>query len=344
MLPIASVAGVSFAEIAAALATLTAQGTPTAVATTQLRQAILALVAPSTKTKTLMDQLGLSFDADKISAIGLAAAFDEVLRATNGDLVVLRRLLGSSEAVAAVLGLTGQNAKAFAANLDAMALSAGATDAAFRTVDATLSRQLQRSTVRLDNAMTRLGVATLPTLATALEFTVGVVEKFPAGFQAVIDSTPGLETAIEVLGAVFSDFDGYLNFVLGGLQSWLETIERIPDAVDSAVSGVGDALGGAAGAVGGGVGRAFSGLGNIPGFASGGIVPATRGGRVVRVGEGGQAEAIVPLGRGGRGMMGGNTYNLYVDATGGDVNRIADVLFPALQRLEARGSIEPISA
>jgi hypothetical protein len=35
----------------------------------------------------------------------------------------------------------------------------------------------------------------------------------------------------------------------------------------------------------------------IPEFASGGIVPATKGGRIVKVAEAGQAEAIIPLDR-----------------------------------------------
>jgi hypothetical protein len=48
---------------------------------------------------------------------------------------------------------------------------------------------------------------------------------------------------------------------------------------------------------------------NIPLLAAGGIVPATPGGRLVRVAEGGQDEAIVPLGRGGAGI--GSTFNIY---------------------------------
>ena len=74
-------------------------------------------------------------------------------------------------------------------------------------------------------------------------------------------------------------------------------------------------------------------------------MPATPGGRVIRVAEGGQDEAIVPLNqlRGRGGGMGGNTYNLYVDASGGDPERIAEVLFPALQSLEADGAIAPIT-
>lgn len=48
---------------------------------------------------------------------------------------------------------------------------------------------------------------------------------------------------------------------------------------------------------------------NIPMLAAGGIVPATPGGRLVRVAEGGQDEAIVPLGK-GAGI--GDTHNWYV--------------------------------
>jgi hypothetical protein len=43
------------------------------------------------------------------------------------------------------------------------------------------------------------------------------------------------------------------------------------------------------------------GLPNIPGLAEGGIVRATPGGTIVRLGEGGRDEAVVPLGRGNQG-------------------------------------------
>lgn len=46
----------------------------------------------------------------------------------------------------------------------------------------------------------------------------------------------------------------------------------------------------------------------IPSLAAGGIVRATPGGRLVRVGEGGQDEAVIPLGHGG----GGGAINLYL--------------------------------
>lgn len=79
--------------------------------------------------------------------------------------------------------------------------------------------------------------------------------------------------------------------------------------------------------------------GGKTGFASGGIVPATPGGRFVRVAEGGEDEAIVPrhlwpaMGRGGS----GTTVNIVVNAGMGTNGKqvgeqIIDALVPALRR------------
>jgi hypothetical protein len=50
----------------------------------------------------------------------------------------------------------------------------------------------------------------------------------------------------------------------------------------------------------------------LPRLAEGGIVPATPGGRQVTVGEGGSAEAIIPLNKSG--LMGNTTVNVYVQS------------------------------
>jgi len=46
----------------------------------------------------------------------------------------------------------------------------------------------------------------------------------------------------------------------------------------------------------------------IPGYATGGIVPATPGGQIVRVAEGGQDEAIIPLSKNGSPSLGGGVH------------------------------------
>jgi hypothetical protein len=77
----------------------------------------------------------------------------------------------------------------------------------------------------------------------------------------------------------------------------------------------------------------------IPELAAGGIVPATRGGRLVRVAEGGQDEAIIPL----RKMSsGGDNITIHVTAGVGDPNEIGRQVVNALQTYQRRAGAIPI--
>lgn len=62
--------------------------------------------------------------------------------------------------------------------------------------------------------------------------------------------------------------------------------------------------------------------GQIPGLADGGIVPATPGGRVVRVAEAGKAEAIIPLDEAG---LGAPSFHITVNAQGAFFRNARDV-------------------
>ena len=97
VIPLAAAANIKFGDVAAAVARLTAQGTPTTVATTQLKAGIQGLLAPSAEAQTLMRDLGLSFDATRLAEIGLGGAFNELYKATGGNIDQLKKLLGSTE-------------------------------------------------------------------------------------------------------------------------------------------------------------------------------------------------------------------------------------------------------
>ena len=77
-------------------------------------------------------------------------------------------------------------------------------------------------------------------------------------------------------------------------------------------------------------------------------MPATPGGRIIRVGEGGRDEAIIPLSSAGRalgtGGTGGNSYSVTINAPGGDPNVIADLVFKAIQKLESNGSMVSVTS
>lgn len=184
--PVAGAMGVSVEQTAAALAALTAQGVPTTVATTQLRQAILSLTAPTKRQSALMKELGLSFDEDKLQAVGLAGAFQEMIEAADGDAETLRRLVGSTEALQAVLALGGDQSDVFIENLRQMDISSGATNTAFEKMNKTFGRQFDILKSQLKVGMIELGSRLLPLVTQALEkLTPWLRENIPRAIAAL---------------------------------------------------------------------------------------------------------------------------------------------------------------
>lgn len=167
--PLAAATGVSFEEVTAALAALTAQGVPTAQASTQLRAAIQSLTAPTSRQATLIKELGLDFSAAALQQKGLSDAMKEAIEATGGNMEQLRKLLGSVEAVQAVLALGGDQAYKFDDALTQMGESTGAAEKAFDTMADTASYKLNKTINELKVEMTRLGSKALPLVVGSLE-------------------------------------------------------------------------------------------------------------------------------------------------------------------------------
>lgn len=118
--PLAASSGIEFEQIAAAAASITKQGTPTAEAFTQMKASIVAL------NKNLGDGWAKTMTYQE----GLA----KLREMSGGSNKALEKLTGSSEAMLAVLSMTGDKAQEAAADLDAMADSAGKYTAAFNTM------------------------------------------------------------------------------------------------------------------------------------------------------------------------------------------------------------------
>lgn len=79
---------------------------------------------------------------------------------------------------------------------------------------------------------------------------------------------------------------------------------------------------------------------NIPYLAQGGIIPATRGGRLAVIGEGGHDEAVVPLPRGLGSGLGGDV-TLRVEASSDtEMTRLLVELIRRFVRVQGRGSVQ----
>lgn len=123
--------GVSFAELAASIATLTAAGAPTGEAITRINAALSAIIKPSGEAADLAEQLGIKFDAQALKTKGLSGVLADVAAKTGGAADKLSVLFGSTEALNAVNVIAISNSGKFRENLDAMRNSAGAVDTAF---------------------------------------------------------------------------------------------------------------------------------------------------------------------------------------------------------------------
>lgn len=156
--PLAASAGLSFDEMAAAIATITAEtGTGTAEAITGIRAAITALLKPSSEARDVAAELGIEFNAAALESKGFAGVLQDVAQATGGNTETIAKLFGSVEALSPVLALTGNAAEKFAENLGAFQNNAGAASTAAEELSNTLGNLGQTLRNNVESALIGLG-------------------------------------------------------------------------------------------------------------------------------------------------------------------------------------------
>lgn len=136
VIPTAASLGVSFQDVAQNLSALTAAGTPTSVATTQLRQAFVEASKSGTELdKALRNLHGKGF-ADLIASGMTSSQIFLSLRESMPE-QAFRNLFGSVEAANAVLGITNDTALGV---IESFTGIDGATDAAASTMSETAAQ------------------------------------------------------------------------------------------------------------------------------------------------------------------------------------------------------------
>lgn len=145
VLPSASAAGVKFEDVSAALATLTAQGVPTSVATTKIRTAIDEMSKSGTEVSNKFKELtGKSFKEFLAEGKNIQDAFQILERHAKATGKGINDLFSSQEAGSAALALTGKSTEMFTNALNEMNKASGATDAAFGKMEQGLKRKIEK--------------------------------------------------------------------------------------------------------------------------------------------------------------------------------------------------------
>lgn len=185
--PMAAAIGIKFEEIAAALATMTKQGIPTKIATTSLRQALVALSKPTIDMIKVIEELGYESAQLMLYELGLAGTLFKVSDAAAGNTEKLMKMFGSVEAGQAVLALTGRNAETFTEDLDAMQDAAGAATDAFNQMEESAARAFERMTEKLKAFGIEIGTVFLP-----------YIEKMVDGLTKLINKLDEMKLALPV--------------------------------------------------------------------------------------------------------------------------------------------------
>jgi hypothetical protein len=137
-------------------------------------------------------------------------------------------------------------------------------------------------------------------------------------FAAVFDTLGGI--ARGALNGVLGFIEGYINFIIAGVNGLLTLINR--------VLGAGKAIG---------INVQIPTIPNvqIPRLAEGGIVMPRPGGVLANIAEAGQAEAVIPLDRlGSMTSKAGNTYNITVNGGVGSGATIGKSIVDAIKAYE----------
>lgn len=128
---IAAAAGIPFETLGAAIAALTAAGTGTSEAMTQLKALIEAIINPSDGAAKAAAALGIDMSAAAVKSKGFEVVLREIFAATGGNIEQMAKLFTSTEALQAALVLGADKAGIFAKALADMGANTGATLEAF---------------------------------------------------------------------------------------------------------------------------------------------------------------------------------------------------------------------
>lgn len=207
VIPTAAAYGVELEQLGAAYASLTASGVKTSESTTYINQMLLELAdTGSTVSGILRDKTGQSFTELMKSGASLGDVMAILGESVNGDATSFSNLWSSSTAGTASLTLFNAGAEKFNATLQEVSGSAGATEAAFRTMADTSEQAHNRLITAAENLQIVVGDQLAPSYA-ALNETGADLLTWASEFLSEN------EALVPILASVAAGVSGYAGAV-----------------------------------------------------------------------------------------------------------------------------------
>ncbi len=218
--PTANAAGVPIGTVAAALATLTANGIKTNEASTGLKAALSNIIKPSKEAADAAAAMGVNFGVSALKTEGLEGLLKKLSTATGGNISEMARFFGSTEALNTVMSLTSGTSEKFTTNLNAMKTSAGATEAAYKI----MAGSLELANVSLGNSIEAVGIKIgsklLPDMT---KLSKAMADVFNGVGQGVDDKT--FDVPIKIVKQFLTDLSDILTKAAKALPDALKLVD-----------------------------------------------------------------------------------------------------------------------
>ena len=197
VVPLAAQAGMTFEELSAAIATMTAAGVKTPEVMTQIKGILTSFVRKEgAEAQEVIKKLGHSWDVATFKSKGLADMLNNLLKVTNGNTDEIGKLIPNIRGLSGIMGLASAEGENFNKNLAHMEGASGAADQALKKVSETISDKIKVKTNEAKNAWADLGKQLL-----------GVVVAFQTVSKAIANTINWLVIATKKTGAFLRIID-----------------------------------------------------------------------------------------------------------------------------------------
>ena len=237
--PTASAAGLSLDELLASVATLTANGTATSEAMTAMKAALSNIIKPSTQASNLAKELGLEFSSTALASKGLAGFLADVQEKTKGNVDDMALLFGSTEALNAIVTLTGQGNEKFVESLESISNASGDTQDAFDKMSASAGQRFSKAINELKINFMDLG----DKLAPIVELLANGVSKVAEAFGNMGSTTQTVIVAIGALLAIISPLIIILGTVVASIGSVISFVGTLVTGIGTLIGWISSAIG-----------------------------------------------------------------------------------------------------
>ena len=208
VVPVAASLGVGFDQITASLAAMTAQGVPTKIATTGLRQLFIEMSKDGMElANVIQNRYGKSLSGLMDEGRDFTTIMNEIAASMPSD--EFRNMFSSVEAMNAAMLLVGPGGDLVSDALAEMRASAGATDAAFQVMADTANFKVTRAWNTVKNTSKIALMALLPQLSDMMTRVQGVV----AAFSSWTENNPKLVGVLAIAAVAVTG----LLVAIGGL-------------------------------------------------------------------------------------------------------------------------------